>query len=198
MNKGKEIFKIVALALPVLAMALLIGMHIQNRGNGTLWEVPVTGYDPRDLLRGHYLTFRYDWDWEMSTSCKRGEACILCLRENAPGSRYNPKVQIVNAEDAPKQCAAFIQGHGNGSVNQFEIGPKKGNGLRRYYIPEAEARRLDGLLRGWNREENGEHKFAMGLRVSQDGRAFVERMYIDGTALEEWLKDNPAPNHERP
>lgn len=193
MNKGKEIFKIVALALPVLAMALLIGMHMQNRENGTLWDVPVTGYDPRDLLRGHYLTFRYDWDWDMSASCKRGEVCILCLRENTPGSRYNPKVRIVNAEAVPKHCTAFIHGHGNGSANQFEIGPKRGHGLRRYYIPEAQAQRLDALLRGWNSGEEGKHKFSVKLRVSDDGRAFIEHMYIDGAKLEEWLKTNPAP-----
>lgn len=122
----------------------------------------------------------------------------LCAFGKTHPEAVTIKVRIVSVEDAPKQCAAFIHGHGNGSVSRFEIGPKRGNGLRRYYIPEAEARRLDGLLRGWNRDEEGEHKFSVKLRVSDDGRAFIEHMYIDGMKLEEWLKEHPAPDQKRP
>lgn len=183
MNKG--ILKIAALLLPIVAMVLLIGAHSYNRENGTEWRIPVTGYDPRDLLRGHYLTFRYDWNWEkrMNTACS-GKECALCVQEDMPSSSYNPKVYMTSLTAAEKQCGSFIQGYSH-RINQFEIGTKEGYGLRRYYIPEAEARKLDRLLRGWDQSD---HKFDMGLRVNDAGQAFIEQMYIDGVALEEWIK----------
>ncbi len=186
MNKGT--LKIAVLFLPVIAMALLIGAHSYNRDNGTEWRIPVTGYDPRDLLRGHYLTFRYDWNWEkgMNTACS-GKECALCLQESTSSGSYNPKVYTTSLTVAKKQCSGFIQGRSYHSSNQFEIGAKEGYGLRRYYIPEAEAGKLDGLLRRQN--QNG-HKFDMGLRVNDSGQAFIEKMYIDGIPLEDWIKRN--------
>ncbi|MEM7688648.1 MAG: GDYXXLXY domain-containing protein [Pseudomonadota bacterium] len=53
-----------ALLLVALPLAGLAALWVQSdtlSRQGTDWEVPIQGYDPRDLLRGHYVEFRYDW-----------------------------------------------------------------------------------------------------------------------------------------
>lgn len=49
------------LIIPLAGLALLWAQSEDLSQQGTDWEVPVMGYDPRDLLRGHYVEFRYDW-----------------------------------------------------------------------------------------------------------------------------------------
>jgi hypothetical protein len=49
------------LAWPLLGLAALWGWTEVRSRQGTEWLVPVAGYDPRDLLRGHYVLFQYDW-----------------------------------------------------------------------------------------------------------------------------------------
>ena len=50
-----------ALVLPLAGLGWV--WHGLDRLNhcGTEWDVPVRGYDPRDLLQGHYLAYSYDW-----------------------------------------------------------------------------------------------------------------------------------------
>ena len=183
----KNSLKILVLAFPVIVMVLIIGIHVKNKESGTLWRVPVTGYDPRDLLRGHYLTFRYDWNWneQKNTACS-GSECAVCFPEDRLSSSYNPKVYMTRLSIAEKQCKSFIHGYSDRG-HQFKIGTKHGYGLRRYYIPEREARKLDRLLR---QQAQNSHKFDMGLRVNNIGQAFIEKMYIDGVPLEDWIKVN--------
>ncbi|NQX93458.1 MAG: GDYXXLXY domain-containing protein, partial [Erythrobacter sp.] len=49
------------LVVPIAGLAALWVSSENLSRQGTDWEVAVEGYDPRDLLRGHYVEFRYDW-----------------------------------------------------------------------------------------------------------------------------------------
>ena len=49
------------LVVPLAGLAALWAQSETLSQEGTDWEVPVQGYDPRDLLRGHYVEFQYDW-----------------------------------------------------------------------------------------------------------------------------------------
>ena len=53
--------RLAAFALPLAGLAALWGWSDHLSRQGTDWLVPVAGYDPRDLLRGHYVQFAYDW-----------------------------------------------------------------------------------------------------------------------------------------
>jgi len=186
----KKILKILTLVFPVLAMGLMIASHMHNKETGTLWRVPVTGYDPRDLLRGHYLTYRYDWNWAQGKDkCPNGK-CVLCLNSGENGSNQNPVVSYSSRKAAPKQCQSYIKGQVYAGGRRFEIGSETGNGLRHYYIPEEHAWELDRLLRNGpeGSEDKEGHRFEIGLRVSSGGQAFIEGMYIDDVPLEEWIK----------
>ena len=49
------------LLVPLAGLAVLWAQSETLSRQGTDWEVPIQGYDPRDLLRGHYVEFSYDW-----------------------------------------------------------------------------------------------------------------------------------------
>lgn len=53
--------RLAAAVLPLLGLAALWAQSERTYNSGTEWEVPIQGYDPRDLLRGHYVEFSYDW-----------------------------------------------------------------------------------------------------------------------------------------
>lgn len=57
----RRLLSIAALVLPLLGLGALWGNTWVASQQGTLWDVPVRGYDPRDLLRGHYIRYVYDW-----------------------------------------------------------------------------------------------------------------------------------------
>lgn len=74
--------RLAAFALPLAGLAMLWGWSDRLSRQGTDWLVPVTGYDPRDLLRGHYVQFSYDWPG-LDSETFEGPA-ELCLQGAAP------------------------------------------------------------------------------------------------------------------
>lgn len=178
-----SMIKITTLMLPVIGMLALISVHTHNRDSGSVWRIPVTGYDPRDLLRGHYLTYQYDWNWaEEQKSCEQ-ENCALCL--SPENGNVNPKAALMSKQEARTSCDTYILGYSRGERN-FRVGTKRSNGLTRYFIPEERARLLDKALR--NNEDGID--FDMSLRINKMGQAFIEQMYVNGIPLEEWVKEN--------
>lgn len=58
---NRRLSSIAAIALPLVGLMGMWASTEQWSRQGTDWLVPVEGYDPRDLLRGHYVQFRYAW-----------------------------------------------------------------------------------------------------------------------------------------
>jgi hypothetical protein len=74
-----------AFALPLAGLAALWGWSDHLSRQGTDWLVPIAGYDPRDLLRGHYVQFTYDWPGLGDGRGLPGEGVAeLCLHGAAP------------------------------------------------------------------------------------------------------------------
>ncbi|MDE2434827.1 MAG: GDYXXLXY domain-containing protein [Sphingomonadales bacterium] len=116
-----------ALALPLLGLG---GMWISAdrlSRQGTEWDVPIQGYDPRDLLQGHYVQFRYDWPRERSPEPQPYYGDVGFCLEGTP-----PQV-LGTREKAPDDtCPAFIQ---------------VGEGIQgRLYVSQQEAARLQKQL----------------------------------------------------
>lgn len=57
----RALFHLAALALPLLGLGVSWFSTNHASRQGTEWEVPVRGFDPRDFLQGHYVMFQYDW-----------------------------------------------------------------------------------------------------------------------------------------
>lgn len=73
-----------ALILPLVGLAASWATTHRAAQQGTEWLVPIAGYDPRDLLRGHYVIFTYDWPGlERQERDLRTEP-VLCLEGRAP------------------------------------------------------------------------------------------------------------------
>ena len=65
---NKKYLWLIAFALPLIGlMTWTISLYAQ-RNLGQDVRVQITGYDPRDLLSGHYLQYQIDWD---KTDCKQ-------------------------------------------------------------------------------------------------------------------------------
>lgn len=74
--------RLTAALLPLAGLAALWGWSDYRSRQGTEWEVPIQGYDPRDYLRGHYVEFAYDWPGLDENAFIGPEA--LCLEGAAP------------------------------------------------------------------------------------------------------------------
>jgi hypothetical protein len=116
---------LLALALPLVGLALLWGWSDWRTRQGTDWEVRITGYDPRDLLRGHYVLYRYEWPGMAQATAFTAPTGDLCLTGTAPTiARVRPATG-----DCPHRLRAD-QGTGNLASG-------------RYYVAQVRARELE-------------------------------------------------------
>ncbi|MBI1403205.1 MAG: hypothetical protein GC147_08335 [Porphyrobacter sp.] len=74
--------RLVAVALPLAGLAGLWATSERTYNQGTEWEVPIMGYDPRDVLRGHYVEFTFDWP--ISGEAVESGMQFLCLAGDPP------------------------------------------------------------------------------------------------------------------
>ena len=128
-----------ALVLPPVALAGAIAANEAEMAGASEWRIPITGYDPRDLVRGRYVQFQYDWTLE-GTPPPRGREVQLCLTGPAPeGARA--ELQPI---DAP--CEYAVHDELLTMLWQAERGdPSQLRG--EIYVAEAEAPRLERQLR---------------------------------------------------
>ena len=135
-----------ALALPLVGLAAAWAVSHQRGLQGTDWEVPVQGYDPRDLLRGHYIVFQYEWPG-LEEGAVPGPGTMLCLEGSAP--------RIDAAQVAPLKTAC---------ARPVRAAPGDTLLAGKLYIPQERSQELerqlaDPALRGIVR-----------IRVRDDGR----------------------------
>lgn len=154
------------LALPFLAMIFMIVSSELNIRNNTEYRIDITGYDPRDLLTGHYITFQYQWPENAKDSCTQAQ-CYACFS----GNPQSPDIRFVNKYNT-KECDAAL------ALENRQPAMK----LRRYSVSELQAPVLDQMLR----ERNG--KFSVGLLVFPDHSGQIKDLYIDGQKLSDFFK----------
>ncbi|HEY6814301.1 MAG TPA: GDYXXLXY domain-containing protein [Croceibacterium sp.] len=121
-----------SLALPLLGLAATWGYTHVRAQQGTEWDVPIAGYDPRDLLRGHYVVFTYDWPVSERVS-ELVYARELCIQGTAP------TIDRVTFGDG-RAC-------GN-PVRAYDYSDDFGGGITtgRLYVSQAEGARLQEQL----------------------------------------------------
>jgi len=74
----KKYLFIAMITLPLIALASWAGWLAWERSGGQEVKVTIAGYDPRDLLSGHYIAYSIDWD---RTDCKQFNAQGICPKE---------------------------------------------------------------------------------------------------------------------
>jgi len=71
-----------ALLLPIVGLGAGIWRNQAALGQAEVWRIPITGYDPRDPLRGRFIVFAYDWDVQGNpAACEQKQGCQLCLEQ---------------------------------------------------------------------------------------------------------------------
>lgn len=113
--------KIIALLLPILIPSLWAAKIGYDRASAPIYKVAIDGYDPRDLLYGHYLMFRYDV--ENSRKKETFPEDMDEIVEKLPMEYYLDERHALNAEELlrdgkskveigvgiPKTGGAFIE-----------------------------------------------------------------------------------------
>ena len=169
-----------ALALPVLALAALVGQQEMRLAHARILSVPLTGYDPRDLLQGHYILAQFDWSWEREPAAELygGTDGALCVLNDAP----RPRVRFLRGWKAgdrtDSDCTLIVVGMARLGPPRFAPrGLDDGYGLVRFYVPEERAGELEKLMR----DRPG--ALTADLAVRSDGGAAIKALRVDGNLL---------------
>lgn len=161
---------IAALSLPLIVLALGIVRAEQHRAHSQRFVLEVEGYDPRDLLHGHYIDYRLRLgDAAAATPgarCRDEDPdCCLCLQPTQPDAP--PVITRESCEVARAQCGGMLA---------TRYLPR----LRRYYIPEQNAEKLDARFRDAARKGGAQ----IVVAIDPAGMPMVEALRIDGVSIE--------------
>lgn len=174
---SRRVRLIAALVIPMVGIGALIVRGELRTSGDRVWRVPVKGYDPRDLLSGQYLRYRYVWA-EGERLCPGGPPdCCLCLSGASAGAAATPQVYSVD-------CAQpELMGVCDDVVRSAEV-----RGPQRFYIDERYAKAAEIALR--------ERAASVELVVTAEGGVAVRELLFDGVPWRETLspsKPQAAP-----
>ena len=121
------------LALPLIGLGGLWGWSDFKSGQGTDWLVPIAGYDPRDLLRGHYIQYSYDWPGIEEEELRYSEH--FCIVGSAPA------IEKLEVAGDPGECANPARADYSDVYGENELI------IGRIYVPQTQASELEDKLR---------------------------------------------------
>ncbi len=171
MKKGFLIAALFSLALAILVPAGLALKFQSRMASYPEIRVDIEPYDPRDLLYGHYMTFRINWNIKPAKDLP-SDSC-LCVGDGIASPEVSPIV-CPAPSDVPPACAHVIRGGSYYGDNHYDIG------INRYYVDEEFALPLEKLFR------DQKEKFQIGLHIAPDGRVFVGKLYVGGKTLADY------------
>lgn len=167
---------LLALVVPVLAFAALLGWREAELREAAIWRIPVTGADPLDQLRGRYAVVQLDWKLEGPVE-ECGSLCTLCLETKGTTvlARVASEVAACPARlDTERSRLDFfpatrpIRREGAASpAPQGEARPARF--LATVYLPEARADDIETRL-------NAGETLILVARLTRDGRLVPDRL----------------------
>jgi uncharacterized membrane-anchored protein len=167
---------LIALIFPIIVLfGVTVYKHVKV-STGQEIILPITGFDPRDILSGHYLTYRINYgavtDVCAGTYEKNSRAYACLVRDVGDKENYRSTIHTYSDSDEIENsdCAAIIRGRCN--KGRFTAD------LEKFFIPEANAAPLDRAVR------NRQGKIV--LSVSSGGNAVIKDLLIDGKSWKEY------------
>lgn len=155
---------IVFLLLPIGVLLFQVTGHEIDRNKGQRVHFLVEGYDPRDILSGHYLTYSVNYQnaGECSdTSGAEERDVILCIQDKQKIPR---NMRFCEPGQNDKSCACHLKIKGRCSYKTFTAG------IEKYYIPESKAALLDQQIR--------KEGAIIEVSVTPQGRAYLMDLYF--------------------
>jgi len=197
--------RLLRLALVAAAMTgflvFMLTSHLDRRANGTEILMPVEGYDPRDVLLGHYANIRTPlqrldaYTLAGTDDFSEGDAIFVTLETGPDGlarpaalHREHPGTGIV-AQGRVRYVAPVTPGWREGTdpetgeTQNVRDGPETlwiqaRFNIERYYASRERAIALQNRLR--QRGEDGETGVNLILSVPDDGALVIKGFEVDG------------------
>jgi uncharacterized membrane-anchored protein len=143
----------------------------------------IEGYDPRDLLSGHYLQFRLSLTRSLncpntSNSASKARVMCACLTPSTSESSLFEGVDIRSCSEAKKTCVVFLQGTCQGASFSSE--------LDRYYIPETYSQVLSVLPEG----------ASVSVALDSEGEGVITKMFVGGQTVEAYAEGRLRESNE--
>ncbi|NTG48659.1 GDYXXLXY domain-containing protein [Agrobacterium rhizogenes] len=181
---------IIVAALQTAVLGYMVGERAWGLRSGVEVLLKTAPVDPRDLLRGDYVTLNYDISRvPISTLVdgppKKGlNAPILSVRLKKQDDGYwgivessfgalDPNPDTVVLKSLP--FVGYVFDGEPTDPSQAMIGVTYG--IERYYVPEGQGRDIESA--------RNEHRVAIAARVSSDGVAHIRSLLLDGKPLYE-------------
>jgi uncharacterized membrane-anchored protein len=158
---------LVAVVLPLLAIVLGIVRAELFLGRSRDFVFEIGGYDPRDLLRGHYLQFSLRvWSLPEREACvdQPPGTCCLCLTHAEPNQVS--KVESATCATARAECDGVLP---------IDVLKRS----YRYYVPEERATKIEWLVGAAMQRRAAQAVIA----VDAGGVARVRELRIDGQPI---------------
>lgn len=179
----------VLLFLPLMVLGAIILKNERDIASAKTWRVSIVGYDPRDLLYGHYLNFRFDWGLSPERgACAAGQSCCLCV--DAQHGSTAPLTSLKICEAATQCLTALSLPNRAGCINGAQGCPNNADafnpeGVQRYFIPESAATQLNALL------ANRNFNLSVDLNIAPSGQHILGDLYIDDVEWRDYLRQHP-------
>lgn len=156
----------IAVGLPVLAIVLGIARAELTFARTKDFTFEITGYDPRDLLRGHYLQFRLQLEQatEREDCSSAADGCCLCLTQLA--GKPVPGIERASCTTA-RTCDAWLEAEGVTRPQRFYVSDVA--------APELERKLQSAMVR---------HAAHAVMAVDSKGRAHVRELLVDGERIQ--------------
>ena len=169
----------IAVILPIALLVVMIGRAEWQLEHSQTWHFAIRGYDPRDLLRGHYLRFNLAVQATgTSEACGISDPdCCYCLSE---GPQLEANATVATCGEAIDQCDAFVR-----------TAPL--HSLDRFYIPEAGRSDMEARLREAAREGQAH----LAVAVSSEGEPMIEALLLNGVPIEAAAESGPNEAGDR-
>jgi uncharacterized membrane-anchored protein len=159
---------IICLLVPIISLLSLTASKAYKAYSGKKFTLDIVGFDPRDLLSGHYLIYRIkylDNEKRICNSKNNGRDVYYCF-DNKQASTLSWKLS---------KCIYKIKGTCSG--NRFKAG------IERFYIPDEYAVELDRVIR--------DQKGKIILSVNRQGSVQVSNLLIENIDWKEYLRNSP-------
>ena len=156
-------FQVMAIVLPLVAIAVWVGSYAFVRQTAREFTFPIAGYDPRDLLSGHYLQYRVDYMLPLKCEMNAPEWCV-CVVDSKPYA-------FVNREGRCSEVSCEITMRGRCEGLRFAAG------IERFYFPEKFTKKLAVVP----------PQSSVTISLGSNGQAVVKSMQVEDRPLFEWL-----------
>ncbi|MEZ2130604.1 MULTISPECIES: GDYXXLXY domain-containing protein [unclassified Sinorhizobium] len=161
---------------------VILGYMIESRAavlrNGTEILLKTAPIDPRDLLRGDYVTLNYDISSvPLSTltgeiPAQPGEEVLsVRLRKQDDGFWAVAESSFGDLPPAPDSIVLHSLPFYNFATKRDDTA-RVDYGIERYYVPEGEGRALETA--------RSDGRVSIAARVSEDGSAQIRSLLLDG------------------